>query len=276
MSGGRGVRRASPAWWTLTITGVTVALFLGFLFGCSIVLYDRSQQSLLLDFKQHIAAQTGKTLAEGDPAALLSIPRLGSTEVVVQGTSPQDLQAGPGHYAGSPMPGEFGNVLIMGRRTTYGGPFRALDQLVRGDQIDLTTANGSFTYDVSAVERSSAGQAAVLDGTPDSRLTLITSDPVLLPTGRLAVVAVLHGSTLGVPQTIAAPTTGSTLGLAGDWGGLARGAGWAAGLAVAAWLTVRVGRRWPATVRNLLATPVLLTLFVLMCTSLATVLPGTL
>ena len=206
--------------------------------------------------------------------AILSIPRLNASEVVVQGTTPADLEQGPGHYAASPLPGEFGNVLIMGRRTTYGGPFRDLDQLVSGDRITLTTANGTFTYVVNRLQSASAGQAQLLDGTPDSQLTLVTSTPEYLPTGRLAVVAKLQGQPLDLPKTPSTSVKPNLLGLAGDPNGLLVAAAWAAALLVAIALTVRIGRRWPVAVRNLLATPVLLTLFLLVCINLGHALPG--
>ncbi|MBV8087383.1 MAG: sortase, partial [Chloroflexi bacterium] len=279
IGGGQPTRRpARNSMFTigLGLVGVAtaIALWVGYEFGGTAVLYDRSQQVLLLDFQQNVAASAGTIPSDGAAMAILSIPRLDATEVVVQGTSPADLEQGPGHYMSSPMPGEFGNVLIMGRRTTYGGPFRDLDQLVPGDHITLTTANGTFTYVVTTLQSTSAGQAQLLDGTPDSRLTLITSTPEYLPTGRLAVVAKLQGNPLDLPKLTAAPVKPNLLGLAGDPNGALIAAAWAVLLLVAIALTVRLGRRWPVAVRNLLATPVLLTLFLLVCINLGHALPG--
>ncbi len=47
--------------------------------------------------------------------------------VVVEGTGDAQLQDGPGHYPGTPLPGEAGNVAIAGHRTTYLHPFYNLD-----------------------------------------------------------------------------------------------------------------------------------------------------
>ena len=53
--------------------------------------------------------------------------------VVVEGTDADQLRSGPGHYPGTPLPGEPGNVAIAGHRTTYLHPFYNLNELVPGD-----------------------------------------------------------------------------------------------------------------------------------------------
>ncbi len=50
--------------------------------------------------------------------------------VVVEGTGADQLRSGPGHYPGTPLPGETGNVAIAGHRTTYLHPFYNLNELV--------------------------------------------------------------------------------------------------------------------------------------------------
>jgi beta-1,4-mannosyltransferase len=71
--------------------GVAITLFLGYEFGGTNLAYDRSQQSLLVDFKQHVSLAAGRTKVDGTAVALLSIPRLGSTQV-----------RGPGHQPSGP------------------------------------------------------------------------------------------------------------------------------------------------------------------------------
>jgi sortase A len=88
-------------------------------------------------------------LREGDSLTRIKIPKLGVDVVVVQGTSESALRAGAGHYPGTPLPCDIGNVAIAGHRTTYGKPFANIDQLVPGDQIILTTPIGSCSYQVS-------------------------------------------------------------------------------------------------------------------------------
>ena len=42
--------------------------------------------------------------------------------------------SGPGHYPGTPLPGEAGNVAIAGHRTTYAHPFYDLNAVAPGDR----------------------------------------------------------------------------------------------------------------------------------------------
>ena len=61
-------------------------------------------------------------------SGLLHIAKIGLDKVIVEGTSTDDLRQGPGHYTGTPLPGEAGNAAIAGHRTTYGAPFYNLDR----------------------------------------------------------------------------------------------------------------------------------------------------
>lgn len=69
-------------------------------------------------------------------------------KVFVEGTDTGDLQKGPGHYTGFPFPGQPGNAPIAGHRVTYGAPFNAIDELVPGDRVKVTTSQGEATYEV--------------------------------------------------------------------------------------------------------------------------------
>ena len=79
--------------------------------------------------------------------AELQIPKISLQQFVVSGTNEDDLAKGPGHYLGTAMPGQAGNVAIAGHRTTHGAPFNRLAELAIGDPIYLTAANGErLTY----------------------------------------------------------------------------------------------------------------------------------
>jgi sortase A len=85
---------------------------------------------------------------EGDPLGRLRIPRIGVSVIYVEGTATADLRSGPGHYPGTPIPGEPGTVAIAGHRTTYGAWFRRINHLKPRDRIVITMAYGRFTYRV--------------------------------------------------------------------------------------------------------------------------------
>ena len=161
---------------------------------------------------------------DGDPVGLLSIAKIGLDKVIVQGTSANDLRQGPGHYPGTPLPGEQGNAAIAGHRTTYGAPFYNLDKLARGDLIDVTTVQGTFTYSVTSSLIVSPGDTAVVDDTTFPELTLTTCNPRFSASQRLVVHAKLTSRPAptarppkAAPHAESAATTNDLAGGVGDW-----------------------------------------------------------
>jgi sortase A len=93
-------------------------------------------------------AYRNRQIKVGQGLTRLSIPSIKLTVLVVEGTTPAALKAGAGHYVGSPLPGEAGNVAIAGHRTTYGRPFNRLDELHTGDVVYLDTPFARYEYKV--------------------------------------------------------------------------------------------------------------------------------
>ena len=118
------------------------------------------------------------------------IPAIGIDRYVVEGVGDLDLQMGPGHYPGTPLPGQDGNVGIAGHRTTFGAPFFRLNELVPGDLIYLTdTEDRTWVYDVVQQWVVPPSDIAVLDATHKPVLTLTTCNPRFEATTRLVVRA---------------------------------------------------------------------------------------
>ena len=141
--------------------------------------------------------------AQGTVMAHLQIPKISLDQYVVSGTNEADLAKGPGHYLGTALPGQAGNVAIAGHRTTHGAPFNRLAELAIGDPIYLTTSTGqTLTYIVSAVPVAvSPSDVTVLNNFGDDRLTLTTCNPEYSAVQRLIVVAAYlpPGATHPVP-----------------------------------------------------------------------------
>ncbi len=133
----------------------------------------------------------------GDAFAVLHIPRLGQNyqRVVLEGTASADLKEGPGHYTGSALPGEAGNVAIAGHRTTYGSPFRDLDLLLPGDPIVVETADSWFVYRVLGDDATGDFDAGP-SGIPGRQIVLPTDVQVINPTPNAAADAPATGSYL--------------------------------------------------------------------------------
>lgn len=136
-------------------------------------------------------------IREGDPIAIIDIPRIGVSKIVVAGVQPADLKKGPGHYPFTPLPGQLGNAAIAGHRTTYGEPFRQLDELEPGDEIKMTTATGEvFVYRVTGSLVVSPSDSWVLDTVDPAKatLTLTTCHPEFTARERLIVFSELDES----------------------------------------------------------------------------------
>ena len=99
------------------------------------------------------ARRLRSSLERGDALGRLVIPALDVHPVVVHGTRwAQELSRGPGHYERTTLPGLDKVVAIAGHRTTFGAPFRHIDDLENGDVITLEMAYGKFEYRVFAHE----------------------------------------------------------------------------------------------------------------------------
>jgi sortase A len=134
--------------------------------------------------------------AEGDPIGDIRIPVIGINQVVVEGTNTPDLRKGPGHYTGTPLPGQSGNAAIAGHRTTYGHPFYNLDSVKVGDPIVLTTLQGIFVYDATSSYVVSPSDTGVINNAFADILTLTTCNPRFSASTRLIVRAKLVHSQL--------------------------------------------------------------------------------
>ncbi|MGH2772718.1 MAG: class E sortase [Actinomycetota bacterium] len=111
----------------------------------------RQQETLRQVFKTDKFAedfQMGR-LVDGSPLTRIKIPSIGADRIVVEGTSLAALNTGAGHYPGSPMPGQVGNMAIAGHRTMYGGVFRRLADVKPGDKVYLETPFAKYTYEIT-------------------------------------------------------------------------------------------------------------------------------
>jgi sortase A len=195
----------------------------------------------------------------GEPVAIIRIPKLGVDKVVVEGTTTADLRQGPGHYAGTPLPGQLGNAAIAGHRTTYGAPFENLDQLVVGDAIQVETIAGVFDYVVAPTRQPEAvfvvdpSQTEVLsnDTRTEATLTLTTCNPKYSARQRLVVTAELDLSADNpqpqAPPVEPRPVVSIDAGLSGEHSSRAPTVLWGAIVAAVGllwWLVFHRYRRW--------------------------------
>ncbi len=125
---------------------------------------------------------------------MIKIPKIGVDRVVVEGVEVEHLKKGPGHYPETALPGQLGNMVISGHRTTYGAPFYRLDELQVGDEIVVVDAVGSYQYKVTETKIVRPTDLGVIAPSSDARLTLTTCHPRFSARQRLIVVAAPQGA----------------------------------------------------------------------------------
>jgi sortase A len=128
---------------------------------------DRAEES-------GVAALTQEPPRRGDAIARLEVPRLSISAMVLEGDDAGVLFRGVGHISGTAFPGEGGNVCLAAHRDTF---FRPLKDIRVGDSIEVTTWDGSLTYEVDSVLIVDPDDVWVTRPTPEERLTLISCYP---------------------------------------------------------------------------------------------------
>jgi sortase A len=229
---------------TLITAGIVVLLFVVYEVYVTNYFADRAQAQVKTALRQEWAhstrdpllplpGQAAPSVPDGTGIAYLYIPRLGRDfgYAIVQGTSNDDLEKGPGHYKGTALPGQVGNFSVAGHRVGKGEPFLNLDQLRAGDAVIVQTESKWFVYRVGGTAANLAatdsdgvpgreivdpGDGNVLLPVPDhpgmaadrARMTLTTCHPKFTATHRMIIHATLARTVpahaVAMPASIAA------------------------------------------------------------------------
>ncbi len=107
----------------------------------------------------------------------IEIPKLGITKSLFEGVTLTTLDKGPGHWPGTAQPGQIGNVVVAGHRTSHDKPFRNIDQLAPGDQVIFTMATGTFVYQVTGTTFVKPDALYIIDQTTTATATLFACHP---------------------------------------------------------------------------------------------------
>ena len=284
--GGRGdwsvSRVAGVSWRTvlgavgrlLIAAGAVLLLFVAYQLWGTGVQTRAAQDRLTSTFDSQLAevdrgdAAPEATLANlqtGDPVGRLQIPKIGVDYIVLEGVDLGTLESGPGHFPDTPLPGQPGNSAIAGHRATYDAPFNLLNEMVPGDEILMTTVQGTFRYEVlpnAGAPEDPPGSVygyrivsptalEILDDKGDDRLTLMGCHPRYGSSQRIVVEARLVSDT--APPTPLPPTAvdapapevdpGGEL-LRGESGGWGPVVAWSAGVVAACAVVLLAAHRW--------------------------------
>lgn len=121
------------------------------------------------------------------------IPKIGVNMTMYEGIRLSTLDYGPGHWPGTAMPGQAGNVVVGGHRTSKHRVFRNIDKLVAGDEIIFRDGAGTHTYRVNRVEIVDPSAVWIVNPTPTPTATLFACHPPGSTKQRIVVFADLVG-----------------------------------------------------------------------------------
>jgi sortase A len=117
----------------------------------------------------------------------IEIPKIDVTKDLFEGVTLTTLNRGPGHWPGTALPGQDGNVVVGGHRVSHDKPFRNIDKLVAGDEVVFTTDGGRFVYRVVSSEVVTPDAVWIVNQTPQPTATLFACTPPGSTSHRLVV-----------------------------------------------------------------------------------------
>lgn len=133
---------------------------------------QRAEQNLTMNSGTKAHLYTPKA---GDEIGILEFPTLNESLPIIEGADEEELARGVGHYTGSALPSQQGQIVLSGHRDTV---FRRLGELEIGDQLAVQMPYGQHIYKIEKTEIVSADDLTVI--TPDldeERLTVTTCYP---------------------------------------------------------------------------------------------------
>jgi sortase A len=139
-----------------------------------------------------LARLFARRVQDGQAIGRLVIPAIDLDIVMVQGTDTADLAKGPGHYSSTPFPGQPGTTAIAGHRTTYLAPFRHLDSLDAGDEVEVEMPYATLDYRVQGTRVVQPADVGILHRAGYQRLVLTACHPLYSASERIVAFARLE------------------------------------------------------------------------------------
>ncbi len=108
----------------------------------------------------------------------IAIAKLGLNTTLFEGVTLTTLnKVGVGHWPGTALPSQPGNVVIAGHRVTHSRPFRNIDQLGPGDDVIITIGNAQHTYTFASNEIVPPNAMRIVNQSTDKTATLFACHP---------------------------------------------------------------------------------------------------
>jgi sortase A len=136
-----------------------------------------------------LARSLRRRLEPGEAAGRIRIRKIDASFVIVKGTDPASLRNGPGIYDHTPFPGARGTTGIAGHRTTYLAPFRHIDRLGSGDDIEIDMPYATLHYRVERRQIVTPNSVWIIRRVAYDRLVLSACHPLYSAAKRIVVFA---------------------------------------------------------------------------------------
>jgi sortase A len=107
----------------------------------------------------------------------IEIPKLGLDTTLGEGVTLHNIDRNPSHWPGTALPGQPGNVVVMGHRVTHTRPFRHIDDLRPGDEVFFTVGGVRWRYIMAGSQVVRPSQTEIVRQTPDATGTLFACHP---------------------------------------------------------------------------------------------------
>jgi sortase A len=159
--------------WLFLAAAAGLLGYYGFVRADAWAFEQRENRALEQLLKNHATPRL-PAIASSGLIGRIDIQRLGLSVIVVEGISAKILRRAAGHIPGTPLPGQRGNVGISAHRDTF---FRPLRNIKQNDIIELTTLLGEYRYRVVSTKIVGPNDVAVLEGSGNEVLTLVTCYP---------------------------------------------------------------------------------------------------
>jgi len=203
----RNGAKRSPLFWLASAMMAAGLVFLGFgawnYFFADTV--DGASKTSVA--KEYGVTATAKKFMEpkaathlADVFARVVIPRLGDdwVRLVGEGTRwhPVLNDIGIGHYMGTARPGAVGNFATAAHRGGYGGSYKNIHRLVKGDLVYVQTNAGWYSYEYRQTKIVKPTDTDVIRAVPKELvgshkggryMTLTSCDPIYVNTNRIIV-----------------------------------------------------------------------------------------
>ncbi|HEX3621399.1 MAG TPA: class E sortase [Acidimicrobiales bacterium] len=108
----------------------------------------------------------------------MEIPAIGLVHRIFEGVTLNNIDRGPSLWTGSALPGQMGNTVFAGHRTTHDEPFRRIDELKPGDPVIFRVGGATTTYRVTGHMVVSPADSWIADQTTAYTGTLYACHPL--------------------------------------------------------------------------------------------------